>query len=139
VDQTWEAGGIINALRTSNLFYGIALLDTSSNGVAAIYHTSDNTAAVISVTSGLFDNASAQTTATAWGTFIGSPTQLWFKLTRTTNSWTMSVSMDGIAYSQTTSSISKTITVARKCIGSFGPAAGGGGIGQMFVDWCKTT
>ncbi len=138
VDQEWIAGGLVAPTRLSDMFYGIALLDTSNNGVGLIYHSSDNTCALIGIASGVYTaSPAAQITANNYGTFIGSPTKLWLRLTRVGNTWDGFVSLDGVNWNDSTNTVSSTFTVARKAIGSFGITASAF-LGALYVDWVKT-
>lgn len=140
VDQEWIVGGLVTPFRWAGQdpFIGIALLDTSGNGAGAIYHPSDNTCAVIKVTSGVWDGATASTTTSAIGTAIGTPAKVWLRLTRVTNTWRAYMSIDGVNWNESTAStISNTVTVARKAIGIFGASAAPVNQ-QLHADWVNT-
>lgn len=139
VDQEWIVGGLTANMRQSDQFYGIALLDTANDGVGLIYHSGDNTCAIISIAAGIYTGApAASTTAINFGAHIGTPTKLWFRLTKVGTTWTGYVSLTGTAWEQSpAATMTKTVTVARKAIGSFGAAASAY-YGQMTADWVHT-
>lgn len=122
VDQEWIVGGLVSSVRISNGFMGIALLDSAGTGVGLIYHTSDNTGALIGITTNLYDaGITAQIfTSPRPGNFIGTPSKVWFRLTRVGNVWDGWYSEDGANWnSHIAATISRTVTVARRCIGVF--------------------
>jgi hypothetical protein len=138
VDQEWIVGGLHVDGRWSDAFIGIALLDTSNNGVGLIYHQSDNTCAIIAIASGVYTGSpAAHTTSTAWGNGMGWGTRFWFRLVRSGNVFTAYASVDGVNWNESTATITSSFTVARKAIGSFGIDASGK-IFQMVADWVDT-
>jgi len=136
VDQEWICGGLMASNRNGNVFVGIALLDSVNTGVGVIMHTSDNTAALIGITTGAWDGTTASLIPGLPGQYMGSPTKHWFRLTRVGNSWTGYWSFGGKGWdASSAASISKTITVSRRALGTFTATVG---VHQFWWEWADT-
>jgi hypothetical protein len=136
VDQEWIVGGLTSTTRSGG-FIGVALLDTSNDGVALIYHTSDNTCAIIAVAAGVYTaSPSAVVLSGSPGSVIATPSKIWLRLTRTTNTWDAYYSYTGAAWDvHAGSTMSRTITVARKAVGEFSTDLGAQ---QIVADYVHT-
>jgi hypothetical protein len=139
VDQEWQVGGLrVGPRSTQDYFTGIAILDSSGNGVGAIFHTGDNTFAVIPITAGLYNGSPAQITSYNYGQAIGTAQGIWMRLTRVGNTWDAYASLTGNAWEgHVATTISKTITASRKCIGLFSATAIAAHA-QITADWVHT-
>ena len=135
VDQEWIVGDILAGPRIiQDNFFGIAILDASSNGVAIIYHYGDQSAAIISCTAGIFDGG-AHTFSWSLGAEVGTSTAVWMRLTRVGNVFDAWMSVNGSVWDQHVgATISKTITASRLAIGIFGGTAFGS-YSFISADW----
>jgi hypothetical protein len=139
IDQEWMVGGLVVGPAVDDAFFGIAILDASSDGVGLIYHWADKSCALISVTAGRYNGTpSAQVTPWTYGYTVGSNTEMWLRLTRVGNTWDGYASMSGGAWEgHVAGTMSKTITAARKCIGLFSTGTTGYQT-MMKADWVHT-
>lgn len=137
VDQEVIAGGLLTAGVLNDPFFGIAILDTAGDGVGMIYHDSDKSCALISIASGVYTGSpGAQITPRLYGYFIGSGLPFWLRLTRTGNTWDGYASITGAAWEgHVATTISKTITAARACVGVFNFGGATGPEAQIALDW----
>jgi hypothetical protein len=135
VDQEWIVGGMNIGNRITDMFWGIALMDSSGDGAAVIYHT-DNTMALIPVAGGFYTGSGAQVMSSSLGSLVGTPGKIWLRLTRVTNTWDAYYSVDGVNWTHNVAStISVTKTISRKAIGHFNNTTGHN---FLTADWVKT-
>lgn len=116
---------------------GIAVLDSSGNGVALVFNTDLHTYL-------------AEITAYAWtGTTYGSwqnttpeyavgSREYAMRITRATNTWTGYLSFDGVNWTAMSATGSKTITVDKVAIGTWKPNDGAAR-GRILADWMDVT
>lgn len=130
VDQEWSAYGVRTTQLTTGRMIGIAVLDTSGNGVGVVSYTDGN--------SYLADIATWQYNGIlGGGTFSGygidkdysTPRSFW--LGRVGNVWTGKLSLDGNTWVSASATGSKTIVAAHRVIGTMFAAAW---FGRVFVD-----
>ena len=138
VDQEWIAGGVLCGLsNVQDIFFGIALLDSSNNGVGVIFHHGDTTLAIITITAGVYDSTTAHTTTFNYGWAVNGVIPIALRLTRVGNVFDGYASVTGSTWEgHVSATITRTITASRKCIGVFGGVSGATGV--MTADWVDT-
>jgi hypothetical protein len=140
VDQEWIVGGLISRSRMNDAFAGIAILDDDGDGIALIYHSGDNTGAILGVDAGVYTvSPAAQVfSGLSYGLLVGSSQPVWMRLTRVGNTWDAWMSVTGYSWEgHVAATVTKTITATRKCIGIFGNP--GSAMNMVITaDWADT-
>ena len=119
VDQEWIVGGLKATGKCGNgnaAMPGIAILDTSGNGVAITVYN-DSNAYLAQISAWQYTTFSGSVATVGHNLYNGT-LQWWLRLTRVGNTWDGYVSIDGIAWTHHMSATrSQTITAAYKAVG----------------------
>jgi len=116
---------------------GIAVLDSSGNGVALVFN-SDLSTYLIEVTGWAFSGSSYGSWANSTPEYAIDSRSFVMRITRVTNTWTGYLSFDGVNYTAMSATGSKTITVDKIAIGTWKPNDGAAR-GRILADWYDVT
>lgn len=138
VDQEWQCGGMRGLGQTGSvtaMMFGIALLDTSGDGMGVVVYN-DNNIYLARITGHAY--ASFDGTIANMGHNINPASRWDLRLTRVGNTWDGYASHGGDSWAfHSTATGSRTITVARKCVGLFYNTSDLYK-GEVLVDWVDT-
>lgn len=116
---------------------GIAVLDSSGNGVGLVFNSDLNTY-LIEITSYAFSGTSYGNWTNSTPEYAIDSRSFVFRITRATNTWTGYLSFDGVNYNAMSATGSKTITVDKVAIGTWKPNDGAAR-GRILADWMDVT
>lgn len=140
VDQEWQVGGMrpMGVAASSDHMFGIAIVDTSGNGVGVVSY-SDNNAYLAKIDTWTYNSQQGTISGTGGAGLGHSAASLgnepvWMRLTRVTNTWDAYISVDGRAWTHHSSATyDRTITAAHLVVGMLYPT--GAKSMRLIADW----
>lgn len=135
-DLEWIVGGFTadGTMRSGQKFPGIAVLDSSGNGVGLCWNT-DGSTYLVEISAYAWSGGNYGTVGGVDGK-ASTIREWWFRITRSGNTWDGYMSTNGHTWNyHSTATGSKTITVDKVAVGTFKPNDGVAH-GLITVDWC---
>lgn len=116
-NETWDCSFSIYQNTTTNQMFGLLMVDSSGNGVAACMYDNASGLFLMNIASHAF-SSQLSTTAYALGTHRYGQ-RVWIRLGKASGVYTASFSVDGEAYSPTVTGTPTSFTPARVGVGRF--------------------